>query len=200
MFTFVETITTAIIDQFSLTKKKPYVVIGTCFVGFICGLSMCTSAGFYMFELIDNTGAAWNILVFALIELVIVSWMYGIDKFCDNIKEMEMNIPKFMLYYWKACWCFITPITLVVLLIIGFVKHTPYKSNEYIFPDGIQALGWLISLSSLLLIPIVAIYQVFIRQKRGKALGWALIKPTRHWGPSATIKQKFYVNDWWKIQ
>ena len=198
MFTFVETITTAIIDQFSLTKKKPYVVIGTCFVGFICGLSMCTSAGFYMFELIDSTGASWNILVFALIELIIVSWMYGIDKFCDNIKEMEMNIPKFMLYYWKACWCFITPITLAVLLIIGFVKHSPYKSNEYIFPGGIQALGWLISLSSLLLIPIVAIYQVLIRQNRGKALGWALIKPTRHWGPSATIKQKFYVNDWWK--
>ena len=200
MFTFVETITTAIIDQFSLTKKKPYVVIGTCFVGFICGLSMCTSAGFYMFELIDSTGASWNILVFALIELVIVSLMYGIDKFCDNIKEMEMNIPKFMLYYWKACWCFITPITLAVLLIIGFVKHSPYKSNEYIFPGGIQALGWLISLSSLLLIPIVAIYQVLIRQNRGKALGWALIKPTRHWGPSATIKQKFYVNDWWKNQ
>ena len=197
MFTFVETLTTAIIDQFSLSKKKPYVVIGTCVVGFICGLSMCTSAGFYMFELIDKTGASWNILVFAVIELVIVSWLYGIDRFCENIKEMEMKIPKVMMYYWKACWCFITPITLIVLLIIAFVKHKPYSSNDYIYPGGIQALGWMISFSSLLLIPIVGFYQVFIRQRNGKELGWALFQPTRHWGPSNAIKRKFPINQWW---
>ena len=121
MFTFVETITTAIIDQFSLAKKKHYVVIGTCFIGYACGLSMCTSAGFYMFELLDTTGASWNILVYALIELVIVAWLYGIDKFCENIKEMEMRIPKIMEFYWKACWCFITPILLATLLIVQFV-------------------------------------------------------------------------------
>ena len=153
-----------------------------------------------MFELIDSTGASWNILVFAIIELVIVSWMYGINRFCDNIKEMEIKIPKFMMYYWKACWCVITPLTLGVLLIIQFVKHKPYKSNDYVFPDGIQALGWMISFSSVLIIPIIAVYQVIIRQKRGKDLGWDLIQPTRHWGPSNAIKQKFSVNEWWKSQ
>ena len=200
MFTFVETLTTAIIDQFSLSKKKPYVVIGTCVVGFICGLSMCTSAGFYMFELLDSTGASWNIMVYAIIELVIVSWLYGTNRFCENIKEMEMKIPTVMLFYWKACWSFITPITLAVLLIISFVKHQPYKSNDYVYPNNIQALGWLISISSLMLIPMVAIYQVIIRQNKGKKLGWALIQPTRHWGPPDSTRRKFPVNQWWTSQ
>ena len=200
MFTFVETLTTAIIDQFSLSKKKPYVVIGTCIVGFICGLSMCTSAGFYMFELLDSTGASWNIMVYAIIELVIVSWLYGTNRFCENIKEMEMKIPKVMLFYWKACWSFITPITLALLLVISFVKHQPYKSNDYVYPNNIQALGWMISISSLMLIPMVAIYQVIIRQNKGKKLGWALIQPTRHWGPPDSTRRKFPVNQWWTSQ
>ena len=42
-----------VVDQFSLAKKKHWVVIGTCFVGFLFGLPMCTSSCFYMFELLD---------------------------------------------------------------------------------------------------------------------------------------------------
>ena len=110
---------------------------------------------------------------------------------------MEMKIPQIMLYYWKGCWCFVPPITLALLLIIQFVKHQPYKSNEYIYPDNIQALGWLISLSSCMLIPAVAIYQVVTRRNNGKELGWALLQPTRHWGPPDATRRKFPIDQWW---
>ena len=178
MFASVETITTAIIDQFSLQSKKPYVVVGTCLAGFVCGLSICTNAGYYMFELINATAASWNIMAFGIMELVIVAWLYGINKFWDNIMEMQMKIPQFMEYYWKACWCFITPITLLALTILQFVYHTPYGSDGYVFPDAIQSLGWLISLSSVILIPTVGIYQICMRLKNNEDLGWALLQPT----------------------
>ena len=197
MFTFTETITTAIIDQFSLSKKKPFVVIGTCFVGFLCGLSMCTSAGFYMFELLDSSGASWNILLFAMIELIIVSWLYGVNRFWDNLKEMELRIPKFMEIYWKVCWCFISPALMAVLLIVKFVKLEPYKSNDYIYPPNIQALGWLISLSSVMCLPLVGAYKVYTRVKKGKKLGMALLRPTKRWGPPESTRKKFPVNQWW---
>lgn len=197
MFTFTETITTAIIDQFGLSKKKHFVVIGTCLVGFLCGLSMCTSAGFYMFELLDSSGASWNILLFALIELIIVSWLYGANKFWDNIKEMELKIPKFMELYWKACWCFISPALMAILLIVKFVKFEPYKSNKYIYPPNIQALGWLIALSSVMCLPLVGAYKVYTRIKKGKKLGMALIRPTKRWGPPESTRKNFPVNQWW---
>ena len=197
MFTYTETLTTAIIDQFGLQKKKPFVVMGTCFVMFLCGLSMCTSSGFYMFELLDATGASWNIMVFALLESIIVGWLYGANKIFENIKEMELKIPKFMEIYWKACWCFISPALLGLLLIVKFVQHQPYKSNDYVYPPNIQALGWLISLTSVMFIPIVAVYQIVIRIKKGKPLGWALLQPTRRWGPPESTRRKFPVNQWW---
>ena len=197
MFTYTETLTTAIIDQFGLTKKKSYVVIATCFVMFLCGLSMCTSAGFYMFELLDASGASWNIMLFALIELLVVSWLYGVNNFCENIREMDLKLPKFMEYYWKACWCFISPALMAVLLVVKFVKHEPYKSNDYVYPPNIQALGWLISMTSVMFIPLVAIYQVLIRLKKGKTLGWTMLSPTRRWGPPESTRRKFPVDRWW---
>ena len=197
MFTYVETITTAIIDQFSLAKKKPYVVSITCLIGYACGLSMCTSGGFYMFELLDATSASWNILVYAIIELVIVAWLYGINKFYENIKEMGMRLPKVMEFYWKACWCFITPILLATLLIIQFKNYEPYKSNDCMRMCGyIQALGWLISLSSFILIPTIAIYQVVVRCQKGEKLGWALLQPTSRWGPPESTRKKYTINQW----
>ena len=189
MFAMVETITTAIIDQFSLGQKKHYVVIGTCFVCFLCGLSMCTSAGLYMFDLLNETGASWNLIICALLEVVIVSWFYGVNSFCDNIKEMQMKIPKVVEYYWKACWSFITPLVLIFLLIMKFVNHEPFKSGEYIYPNGIQVLGWLISTSSIVLIPIVGFYQIVNRHYNGENLGWALFKPTSKWGPPERVQQ-----------
>ena len=61
MFTFVETLTTCVLDHFHhLHTYKPFVVIGTCLLGFLSGLSMCTSSGIYMFELLDKTCASWK--------------------------------------------------------------------------------------------------------------------------------------------
>ena len=100
MFTFVETLTTCIMDHFrQLAPYKPYVVIVTCSVGFVFGLSMCTSGGIFMFELIDGTCASWNVLVFAIIEVVLVSWIYGVDKIFEHIEEMEIEMPTFMKWY-----------------------------------------------------------------------------------------------------
>lgn len=53
-FTMVETITTAIFDQYpNLRRKKALVVIGTSICGFLLGLSMCTKGGVYLFNLLD---------------------------------------------------------------------------------------------------------------------------------------------------
>ena len=235
MFTLVETLTTCTMDHFKQLKNyKPYVVIATCFVSFLCGLSMCTNGGIYMFELIDSTCASWNLLVFAIIEVVLVAWGYGVDNFLSNIAEMGMKLPKPMKMYWKICWSYITPILLSVLVIIKFVKHKPLKSVDYKYcekeipydwPNGdpnvklltpescelitgnattktywnatisesigsdgstldIQALGLMISLSSMLLIPLIGIYQVWKRHRKGKPLGMAMFRQTHNWKPA----------------
>ena len=68
------------------------VVIGICVVGFLLGLSMVTQGGLYMFTLIDSTAFSWNLLLFALLEVVLVAWIYGIDPFFKNLEEMSISL------------------------------------------------------------------------------------------------------------
>ena len=106
-----------------------YVVISVCVIGFLFGLSMCTSGGYYMFTLIDDKSASWNLLLVAFLEVILVGWIYGADRFLDNIKEMDMNLGPFFHWYWKICWQFITPGIMVILILFSFINHAPTEVN-----------------------------------------------------------------------
>ena len=113
-----------------------YVVISVCVLGFLSGLSMCTSGGYYMFTLIDDKSASWNLLLVAFLEVILVGWIYGADRFLDNIKEMDMNLGPFFHWYWKICWQFITPGIMVILIMFSFINHAPTYvdiTHRYIF-------------------------------------------------------------------
>ena len=148
-----------------------------------------------MFTLLADNSASWNLLVFAFLEVVIISWCYGVDNFLDNIKEMGMNLPWPIKMYWKICWKFITPIILLVVVTVTFVQNMKlqtvlYKKKDgedeiYVWSDGIQALGWLMPLTTLLIIPVLGVYQIWMRKSDGKCIsGWAMFKPTNAWQPS----------------
>merc|ERR1712038_1979616 len=190
MFTFVETVTTAIMDHYKwLGPHKHWVVIGVCGAGFILGLSMCAQGGILMFTLIDATCASWNILVFAIIELILVSWLYGVDNFLDNIREMKMNLPKPVEWYWKICWTVVTPLLLTLVLVLQFVFAEDVKYGEYKFPEEVQALGWIIGCTSTAFIPGIGIWQYIRRNRKGKNIGLAMFKPTHRWGPAVGTTQ-----------
>merc|ERR1712165_282973 len=185
MFTFVETITTAIMDHFpKFAPHKHWVVIGVCVTGFFLGLSMCSAGGIYMFTLIDSTCASWNILLFAIIELILVSWLYGVDNFLDNIREMKIHLPKPVELYWRICWQFVTPILLTVVLVLQFVFAEEVKYGDYTFPPAIQDFGWVIGCASTAFIPGIAAWQYFRRHKKGKNIGLDMFRPSPRWGPA----------------
>ena len=186
LFPTVENITTAIVDQFSLRHKKHYVTFGVCSVMFLGGISMCTNGGYYMFNLFDQVCGSWNILVIALVEVVIVSWLYGGNKIVADIRKMEIWMPKILEYYWKMCWYLVTPIALIFLLIMQFINTKPLTYGPPVddqLPVGIQAMAWLIPITCIMLIPVCGLYQIIVRYRNGKPLGWCLFKPTDNWGP-----------------
>ena len=148
-----------------------------------------------MFDLFSECSAGWNVLLFSLLEVILVAWLYGVDNFLNNIKEMGINLPRPMLLYWKICWKFITPTLLFVVLIISFVDYrkletTLYKTAtgrevSYVWPRGIQGLAWLMPLGTFIFIPLLAIYQIWKLMSSGKPItGWTLVNPTSNWKPS----------------
>jgi len=125
------------------------------------------------------------LLMACLIELVMVSYVYGCKRLIGNIKEMMGEPPnrvwKLLGYpvnpFWWICWLFITPLLLFVTLIFNFVNYSRTTMGSYTFPIWAEIVGWSITLSCMLWIPGVALYRVCITRNWRK-----LIQPTADWG------------------
>jgi len=146
------------------------------------------------FNIFDKVCGSWNILLVALVEVLIVGWLYGGNRIIDDILKMDIWMPKLLQYYWKLCWCFITPIIMTFILIMTFVGKKPLSYGKPLddiqYPTGIQALAWLIPIAAVMLIPGFAALQIIIRYRRGETLGWSLFQPTQNWGPPESLLRK----------
>lgn len=171
-FTMVETIATALFDQFEfLRSKKPQVVGTLCISLFLCGLTMCLDGGIYMFELFNWYSAGISVIILGIIELAVVAYIYGFKKFMRNIsEEMGIHVPLPLYIYWAATWLVITPVALVIILVLSIYYYTPAYFGSYIYPLRIQILGWFLCLVSLVFLPLGTIYVFAKGDKRGKEL------------------------------
>jgi len=184
-FTMTETLTTAVMDQYpNLRAHKGKVVIGASILGFILGLSMCTKGGVFMFELINWYSASWGLIICAIIELLLVSWAYGFKRFLSNIEEMGIWIPAPMKFYWIGTWAIITPLILVIVLLMTFIKFSPafgpaYSQDKYYFPDWVQALGFMMAFVPVVAIIVGALYKVWSRDRNGEPTDFkSMMSPT----------------------
>ena len=74
----VETLTTALFDQWpSLRKRKPLVVGSMCVVLFLSGLTMCLQGGILMFELFNWYSAGLSVIILAITEIIVIQYIYG---------------------------------------------------------------------------------------------------------------------------
>lgn len=115
----------------------------------------------YVVELLDRYAASYSILFAVLCESIAISWVYGLDRFTQDIESMlGMQVG----WWWKFCWRYCAPLFLTVIIIYGLISYEPLKSvyDDYEFPQWANILGLCISASSVACIPMVAIYQLII--------------------------------------
>ena len=186
-FTMVETITTAVMDQWPQTRvHKGKVVIAASVLGFLLGLTCTTHGGIYMFSLIDSYASSWGLLICALTEVILVMYVYGFRRFLDNIEEMGIRIPMVLKYYWISMWTVVTPLILGIILIMTFVQYSPASSlsygDKYTFPGKIQAMGWLMALCPAFIIIVGGVFSWWNRGRSGRDNGLkAMLTPNDKW-------------------
>ncbi|KAL3121949.1 hypothetical protein niasHT_001948 [Heterodera trifolii] len=154
---------TAVLDEFpALTRRRRYgrelFVLAICIISYICGLSTVTEGGFYMFQLFDFYAASgWALLWLLFFECIAISWSVGINRWYDHIHSMIGYYPS---NWWKFCWVFATPAVCMGVMIFGLFKYQPLRiaAYNYDYPLWGHIFGWFLSLSSMLCIPIYAIY------------------------------------------
>uniref|UniRef100_UPI00398EDD90 sodium- and chloride-dependent neutral and basic amino acid transporter B(0+)-like isoform X2 n=1 Tax=Pristiophorus japonicus TaxID=55135 RepID=UPI00398EDD90 len=185
-FANIETILTALLDLFPqfLRSKRLYLTTGICLLFYFLGLVCVTQAGIYWINLIDHFCIGWGLIVAALLELIGLSWIYGVNRF---IKDIEMMIGErnwLFWLWWRACWCFISPCLLAVILIWSLATFAPPTYGPVEYPVWATALGWCMMTFCMMWIPIVAIVRIV--QAEGATL-WQKISaactPAPDWGP-----------------
>lgn len=163
-FVSVEGQITAIVDMFPdylrRGKRREWFIGLTCLISFLLGLTMVTRNGIYVFQLFDYYAASGICLLFlCFCECACVCWIYGGDKFMDNVREMIGYRPSI---WFKLCWTYFAPFLTGSIALMLMLDMKPLKYNDYYeYPTWATAIGWLMGISSMIQVPIYALYRYY---------------------------------------
>uniref|UniRef100_A0A8C5ETN6 Transporter n=1 Tax=Gouania willdenowi TaxID=441366 RepID=A0A8C5ETN6_GOUWI len=156
-FVCVESLVTAMVDMYPSTfrrkNRRELFILAVAVVSYLLGLIMLTEGGMYVFQLFDYYAASGMCLLFvAIFETVCIAWVYGANRFYDNIEDMIGYRPSPVIKY---CWLFFTPATCIGTFAFSLIKYSPLKyNNEYVYPWWGHGIGWTLALTSTLCIPL----------------------------------------------
>nr|XP_020644710.1 sodium- and chloride-dependent betaine transporter [Pogona vitticeps] len=160
-FVCVESLVTAVVDLYpEIFRRKGRRELLILFIAIVCyliGLLLVTEGGMYIFQLFDYYSASGTCLLFlAVFEVICVGWIYGANRFYDNIEDMIGYRPWPLIKY---CWLFLTPGVCLATFLFSLIRYTPLKyNNVYEYPSWGIALGWIMAVSSMVCIPFYAIF------------------------------------------
>ena len=164
----------------ALRTRKTRLVLGMTTGMFLLGLPFTCGGGIHMFTLFNASAPSSNLLVFVLLEVAVVGWIYGAEKCVyGDLPQMNIRMGKFAAFYWISCWKFITPTILIILLILSFFNMGQVGYGAYTYPWAVQALGCLITVSTVAWIPIVGVVRICGGLKPDAA---SLLHHTQDWG------------------
>jgi solute carrier family 6 amino acid transporter-like protein 5/7/9/14 len=183
-FSTVETVVTVLLDRFPNLrgKNRRWCTLGVCLFMFCCGLSMVTNGGIYILQLVDNHSATYSALILGCLEVSVMAWIYGVDKFLEDLRFMLGFYP-YPRLFWKWSWKISSPVIVIMILNFTIKDYQGNKYDDYHYPDWANTVGWCITFSSVVCIPIVGLFKI----ARAEGSLWARISQlttvSPDWGP-----------------
>ena len=84
-----------------------------------------------MLGLVDYYGGTFLIFLLAIVEMIGIFWIYGLENFCHDIEYMSK---RHVTVYWRLCWNVITPIFMIVVFIYSlFGNYLQIKIRVLVF-------------------------------------------------------------------
>ncbi|XP_061743031.1 sodium- and chloride-dependent glycine transporter 2 isoform X1 [Nerophis ophidion] len=182
MFATIETIVTSVSDEFPkyLRTHKPLFTLVCCLVFFILGFPMITESGMYMLQLVDTYAASYSLVIIAIFELVGISYLYGLQRFCEDIEMMIGFQPS---RFWRICWAFVTPTILTGILTLSLYQWKVMTYEDYTYPTWSMIMGWLMVISSVIWIPIMFVIKMYLAPGTLIERLKLVCSPQPDWGP-----------------
>ncbi|XP_029112206.1 sodium- and chloride-dependent glycine transporter 2 isoform X1 [Scleropages formosus] len=182
MFATIETIVTSVSDEFPkyLRKHKPIFTLVCCISFFLLGFPMITENGMYMLQLVDTFAASYSLIIIAIFELIGVSYIYGLQRFCEDIEMMIGFQPN---KFWRMCWAFVTPTILTFILGLSLYQWKVMTYEDYVYPTWSMVLGWLMVICSVIWIPIMFVIKMHLAPGTFIERLKLVCSPQPDWGP-----------------
>uniref|UniRef100_A0AC35F4A8 Transporter n=1 Tax=Panagrolaimus sp. PS1159 TaxID=55785 RepID=A0AC35F4A8_9BILA len=163
-----ENLFTSFEDKFPFLLKKHRKVsrLFGCILFFFMGIPLISFNGIYWLTLVDSYGASGVSLMFVVFfEVIGISWGFGTDNVRFGIYEMiGIQIPRL----WKILWNITAPFSIAILFIITIIRYNPlkYTNNNPALPYWAEYIGFGLALSSMIPIPIYALYFIIFKNRR----------------------------------
>uniref|UniRef100_A0A8C3A535 Transporter n=1 Tax=Cyclopterus lumpus TaxID=8103 RepID=A0A8C3A535_CYCLU len=150
-FVTVECFITTISDLFPKLFRKPgrheLLVLFVCSSFFLVHLLLVTEGGIYIFH---------NATLYDLYEPGLTClFVSGADRLINIIEDMTGQRPS---VFFKLCWKYIIPL----LSLVSQKWLNTFINDWYTYPDWAYALGWAMTLSSVLMVPLWAAGQMCV--------------------------------------
>lgn len=161
-FATVEVGITFIKDEFGPTllrflRRDELITLLVCAVGFLLGIPHITQGGIYVFQLMDHYTAVVSLIFLALFEVLSICWIFGVPRLSSMVKTMVGKAPNI---YFRACWLVLCPGLMLCILVSSIAQFTPAHYGKYTYPVWAECCGWLVSLFSIVWIPLGALHEI----------------------------------------
>ncbi|KAI0215060.1 Sodium- and chloride-dependent glycine transporter 2 [Lamellibrachia satsuma] len=192
-FGMFETMTSAFTDEFPhlFKKRKLLLTAGLCTLEFLLGIPCTMNGGIYFLQIMDWYSSTFSLMILSFTECVVIAWVYGVKRFYEDIELMIGYKPN---CWWKQCWCYITPSTILFVFLFTVIQHTPVSYGTYMYPNWAIVVGWLMAVSSMMPLPLFFIIKYY--QATGGCYQRILkqVKPSSSWGPALDGHRGLYIN------
>lgn len=189
-----ETVITGLADELEKYSKKfrTYkwcITLTMSIICFLLGLPLVSEGGMYLVSLMNDFSGGLSLVFIGMFETIVISWFYGVDRYLDNIESMIGFRPNI---FWKACWKFVSPVFLLTVMVFSLVLYEPKTYGEnYTFPGWAEAMGWMMTLVSLVPIVVYAIW--FVLKQDASSFREKLriaMRPSADFGPRLNHNRK----------
>lgn len=187
----VETVSSGLADIFpkQLNSHRVLLTAFLCTLFFVLGIPFTTNGGIYIFQLIDWYSASLCIMFAAFLECVIITWMYGTERFN---RDIQMMIGKPVPIIIRISWCLVTPIVLLALFLTTCAEYSPPNSASYTYPDFAIAIGQFLAILPMLPVPVVIIWGLVHSEGTFVQRIKTLANPDSSWGPNSKLHWQTY--------
>uniref|UniRef100_A0A3P8W795 Transporter n=1 Tax=Cynoglossus semilaevis TaxID=244447 RepID=A0A3P8W795_CYNSE len=156
MFGTMQGILTPLMDNFSfLGRHRTALTVGSCVLGFVLGLLFTQRSGNYFVTMFDDYSATLPLVIVVVFETISVSWVYGTDRFLDDIEVMlKWRPPVVYKYLWKYV-CLLAMIGLLAASLLRMVFKSPTYTawNQNTASEmTLEYPGWALAMIVLLIV------------------------------------------------